>query len=101
VQDRRRLLAAGIDPDAFASSPAEEQRELLRRAEQTERTHRDLLGALPADRDIEQPANISLRALRRHVHDSEWRRARTEERRAIHREAWRQRAREHVYRARR
>jgi hypothetical protein len=101
VQDRRRLLAAGIDPDAFASSPAEEQRELLRRAEQTERTHRDLLGALPADGDVERPGNIDLRALRRHVHDSEWRRARTEERRAIHREAWRRRAREHVYRARR
>jgi hypothetical protein len=35
------------------------------------------------------------------VHDAEWRRARTQERRAIHREAWRRRAREHVYRARR
>jgi hypothetical protein len=101
VHERRRLLAAGIDPEAFAASPVEEQRELLRRADQTERTHRELLGALPADGDVEHPANIDLRALRRHVHDAEWRRARTQERRAIHREAWRRRAREHVYRARR
>jgi hypothetical protein len=101
VQERRRLLAAGMDPDRFAASSVEERRELLHRAEQTERAQRELLGALPADGDVEHPANIDLRALRRHVHDADWRRARTQERRAIHREAWRRRAREHVYRVRR
>jgi hypothetical protein len=101
VKERRQLLAAGIDPDDFAAAPVEEQRELLRRAEQNERIHRDLLGALPADGGVERPANIDLRALRRHVHDADWRHARTQERRAIHRDAWRRRAREHVYRVRR
>jgi len=98
---RRRLLAAGIDPDEFASSSAEEQRDLLQRAEQAEQIQRDLLRAIPADRELERPRSIDLRALRRHVHDAEWREARTQERRAIHREAWRRRAREHVYRVQR
>jgi hypothetical protein len=45
VQEWRRLLAAGIDPDRFAASTGDEPRELLRRADETERTHRDLVGA--------------------------------------------------------
>ena len=101
THQRGRLVAAGIDPDGFASPPWEEQRELLQRAEQAERIQRDLLRAIPADGDLERPRSIDLRALRGHVHDAEWREARTQERRSIHREAWRRQAREHVYRVRR
>jgi hypothetical protein len=101
THQRARLVAAGIDPDGFASSHWEEQRELLQRTEQAEQIQRDLLRAIPADGELERPRSIDLRALRRHVHDAEWREARTQERRSIHREAWRRRAREHVYRVRR
>jgi hypothetical protein len=100
-QQRNRLLAAGIDPGRFESSTPEERRNLLERADQAERIQQDLLRAIPADGDLERPRNIDLRAVRRHIHDAGWREARTQERRAINREAWRRRAREHVYRVRR
>jgi hypothetical protein len=100
-QQRNRLLAAGIDPGRFESSTPEERRNMLERADQAERIQQDLLRAIPADGDLERPRNIDLRAVRRHIHDPGWREARTQERRAINREAWRRRAREHVYRVRR
>jgi hypothetical protein len=56
---------------------------------------------VPADGDVPRLRFNDLRALRRHVHDDEWRRARTRERRAIQRDAWRRRARENIYRVRR
>jgi hypothetical protein len=100
-QQRNRLLAAGMDPARFELSTPEERRNMLERADHAERIQRDLMRAIPADGDLERPRNIDLRAVRRHIHDAEWREARTQERRAINREAWRRRAREHVYRIRR
>jgi hypothetical protein len=99
--ERQRLIAAGIDPARYDAAGAEERRELLQRAERAQQAQRDLLRSVPADEDIPRPRSADLRALRRHVHDHEWRRARTQQRRAIQRDAWRRRARENVYRPRR
>jgi hypothetical protein len=98
---RRMLLASGIDPDRYLTADPQEQRELLQRADHAQRIQKDLLRVVPADGDIERPRYSDLRALRRRIHNQEWREARTQERRAIHREAWRRRARDNVYRVRR
>jgi hypothetical protein len=56
---------------------------------------------VPDDGDVGRLGDRDLRAVRRTVHDQEWRRARTQARRAMHRDAWRRRARENVFRAHR
>ena len=94
-------MGAGISPAAYREASAEEQEQLLERAARVNDVQRDLLRAVPDDGDVEQPGYRDLRAVRRHVHDQEWRVARTQARRALHREAWRRRSRENVYRARR
>jgi hypothetical protein len=97
----RRLVAAGISPKSYREAGAAEQQELLERASQADETQRDLMRAVPDDGDLDEPRYRDLRAVRQHVHDREWRIARTQARRAMHREAWRRRARENVFRARR
>jgi hypothetical protein len=96
-----RLIAAGIDPARYEAATPDEQRDMMTRLAHTERIQRDLLRSVPADGDVPRLRSNDLRALRRHVHDDEWRRARTRERRAIQRDAWRRRARENIYRVRR
>jgi hypothetical protein len=95
------MIAAGIDPARYEAATASEQQELLDRAQRAQPAQRDLLRSVPADGDMPRPDRADLRALRRHVHDHEWRRARTQQRRAIQRDAWRRRARENLYRTRR
>jgi hypothetical protein len=85
----------------FREATADEQQELLARARQASAVQRDLLRGVPDDGEVERPGYRDLRAVRREVHDREWRTARTQARRAMHREAWRRRARENVFRARR
>jgi hypothetical protein len=96
-----RLLGAGISPETFREATADEQQELLGRARQGSAVQRDLLRGVPDDGEVDRPGYRDLRAVRRQVHDREWRIARTQARRAMHREAWRRRARENVFRARR
>jgi hypothetical protein len=100
-RDYERLITAGIDPARYEAATPDEQREMLKQVAQAERIQRDLLRSVPADGDVPRLRLNDLRALRRHVHDDEWRRARTRERRAIQRDAWRRRARENIYRVRR
>ena len=100
-REHERLIAAGIDPARYEAATPDEQRDMLKQAAHAERIQRDLLRSVPADGDVPRPRSGDLRALRRHVHDDEWRRARTRERRAIQRDAWRRRARENIYRVRR
>jgi hypothetical protein len=97
----RRLVAAGINPIDFRGAAPEEQRQLLQRAARASETQRDLMRGVPDDGDVERLAHRDLRAIRRTVHDDEWRRARTQARRALHRDAWRRRARENLFRVRR
>jgi hypothetical protein len=97
----RRLMAAGINPIEFRGATHEEQQQLLARAARASEIQRDLMRGVPDDGDLERLGHRDLRAIRRTIHDDEWRRARTQARRAIHREAWRRRARENVFRVRR
>ncbi len=97
----RRLMAAGINPIEFRGATHEEQQQLLARAARASEIQRDLMRGVPDDGDVERLGHRDLRAIRRTIHDDEWRRARTQARRAIHREAWRRRARENVFRVRR
>jgi hypothetical protein len=100
-REHERLIAAGIDPARYEVATPEEQRDMLKQVAHAERIQRDLVRSVPADGDVPRLRFNDLRALRRHVHDDEWRRARTRERRAVQREAWRRRARENIYRVRR
>jgi hypothetical protein len=97
----RRLLAAGISPVDYREATPEEKEELLDRAARAGQIQRDLMRGVPDDGDMGPLGASDLRAIRRTVHDEQWRRARTQARRAMHREAWRRRARENVFRARR
>jgi hypothetical protein len=97
----RRLMAAGINPIEYREATPEEKEQLLSRAARASQIQRDLMCAVPDDGDVDRLGYRDLRALRRTVHDQEWRRARTQARRAMHREAWRRRARENVFRVRR
>jgi hypothetical protein len=95
----RRLMAAGIDPDEYLVARPEQQTMLLDRAARAGDIQRDLLRGVPADGDLAQLGYADLRAVRKTVHDQEWRRARTQARRAMHRDAWRRRGRENLFRA--
>ena len=97
----QRLIAAGINPIDFRGATPDEQQQLLERAARANDIQRDLIRGVPDDGDVDRLGYRDLRAVRRTVHDEEWRRARTQARRAIHREAWRRRARENLFRARR
>jgi hypothetical protein len=101
AREHQLMIAAGIDPARYEAATAAERQELLDRAQRAQQAQRDLLRSVPADGDMPRPDRADLRALRRHVHDHEWRRARTQQRRAIQRDAWRRRARENLYRTRR
>jgi len=101
AREHQLMIAAGIDPARYEAATAAERQELLDRAHRAQQAQRDLLRSVPADGDMPRPDRGDLRALRRHVHDHEWRRARTQQRRAIQRDAWRRRARENLYRTRR
>jgi hypothetical protein len=97
----QRLIAAGINPIDFRGATPDEQQQLIERAARANEIQRDLIRGIPDDGDVDRLGYRDLRAVRRTVHDEEWRRARTQARRAIHREAWRRRARENLFRVRR
>ena len=97
----RRLMAAGINPIDFRKPRPKNSSSSFARAARASEIQRDLMRGVPDDGDLERLGHRDLRAIRRTVHDDEWRRARTQARRAIHREAWRRRARENVFRVRR
>jgi hypothetical protein len=95
----RRLMAAGISPDEFDNAAPPEREQLLHRAARAESIQQGLLRAVPSDGEVGLLRYRDLRTVRRTVHDQDWRRARTEARRAMNREAWRHRARQNLFRA--